>query len=514
MKMPHLPLCRMACPLAIVLLAASSSHAQIGTGWTPITLEKHPDVDGCGSISGNTFRLTCSTTGSAWQRAEYKLGASTSGWRQFEGYLKVVSFSGTNISLKQTFQAPSSSFFMLAIKSGGVLYDHGNSGAGNFMTGVIGQTIRVNTIIGGGSHQFFLNGSLTSTRSASGAFFDKYGAYKTLSGQGPITVEWTGIRSWSRSGSSTPIPTPSPTPTTAPVPTATPTPGGSFVEITPAGSAVTASANDGNLPGNAVDNSLATRWTANGDGAWLELDLGSARTVSRVSVAAYNGNSRQNIFDLQVSTGGGVWTTVWSGRSSGTTTNEEMYDHPDVEARWVRYLGHMSTAGTFNSVTEISVYAPAGGTPAPTPTPVPTATPTPGPSTPIDLTPAGSAVTASTHDGNLPGNTVDDSLATRWSANGDGQWVQYDLGASRTVRYVNLAWYQGDMRSSTFDVLVSESATGPWATALAGKQSSGASLGLETHDFPDAGGRYVRIVGHGNSVNAWNSVTEAQIWGD
>src|SRR5262245_58234695 len=80
-------------------------------------------------------------------------------------------------------------------------------------------------------------------------------------------------------------------------------------EITPAGSAVAASTNDGNLPANTVDNSLATRWSANGDGQWLQLDLGTTQTVGSVKVAVYNGNARQNIFDLQVSTGGGIWTT-------------------------------------------------------------------------------------------------------------------------------------------------------------------------------------------------------------
>jgi hypothetical protein len=143
----------------------------------------------------------------------------------------------------------------------------------------------------------------------------------------------------------------------------------------------------------------------------------------------------------------------------------------------------------------------------------PTPTPTPG-GTPIELTPSGPAVSASTHDGNVPANTVDDDLGTRWSASGDGQWIQYDLGATRTVKYVRLAWYNGNTRTSTFDVLVGGAPDGPWTTALAGKTTTGTSTALETHDFTDAGGRYVRIVGHGNSMNAWNSITETQIWGN
>ena len=164
-----------------------------------------------------------------------------------------------------------------------------------------------------------------------------------------------------------PVPTATPTPTSpiaTPTPTPTPTPCGACtdVEITPPGSAVTASTSDVNLPANAVDDDLATRWSGNGE-AWLQLDLGAVRTVSKVHVAVYNGNARRNRFDLQVATVSGAWTTVWSGESTGTTTAEEAYDFDDVPARWVRYVGHGSNVGTFNSVTEVSVFAPAASVP-------------------------------------------------------------------------------------------------------------------------------------------------------
>ena len=152
-------------------------------------------------------------------------------------------------------------------------------------------------------------------------------------------------------------------------------PAAAQTEITPAASAVTASTSDGNLPGNVVDNNLGTRWSANGDGQWLQLDLGTAQTVGSVRVAVYNGNARRNHFDIQVSSDSGIWETVWSGSSSGTTTAEQTYDFPDVSARWVRYLGHMNTVNGFNSVTEISIFS--GGSPTVTPTPGSTPTPTP-----------------------------------------------------------------------------------------------------------------------------------------
>jgi len=129
-----------------------------------------------------------------------------------------------------------------------------------------------------------------------------------------------------------------------------------YTEVTPGPEGVSASAHDGNVPENVVDKNLATRWSANGKGQWLTLDLGSTYTVGYVNVAVYRGNTRSNRFDLQVSSDDSTWETVWSGQSSGTTTALETYDFPDVSARYVRYLGYGSTVNMWNSVTEIEVF--------------------------------------------------------------------------------------------------------------------------------------------------------------
>jgi plastocyanin/phosphatidylethanolamine-binding protein (PEBP) family uncharacterized protein len=163
--------------------------------------------------------------------------------------------------------------------------------------------------------------------------------------------------------------------------TPTPTPPAIDTEITPPGSAVSASSSDANVPANTVDNNLGTRWSAIGDGQWVQLDLGGLRRVAYINVAVYQGNTRNNKFELQVSTNGGPWSTVFNGQSSGGTLNEEKYDFTDVTATAVRYLGHGNVGATnplVNSVTEISVF---GGdcSSCPTPTPTPTVTPTPAP---------------------------------------------------------------------------------------------------------------------------------------
>jgi hypothetical protein len=152
------------------------------------------------------------------------------------------------------------------------------------------------------------------------------------------------------------------------------------VEVTPPASGVTASTDDGNVPGNSVDNALATRWSANGDGQWIRYDLGSSQTVTHVRIAFYTGNTRTTRFDLQLSNDGSSWTNVLTNVSSGgTTTQEQTFDFTDQAARYVRYFGHGNSTNLWNSLSEVSIFA--AGTPTATPTPGAraTATPTPTP---------------------------------------------------------------------------------------------------------------------------------------
>lgn len=126
------------------------------------------------------------------------------------------------------------------------------------------------------------------------------------------------------------------------------------------------------------------------------------------------------------------------------------------------------------------------------------------------VTPPCEPVSASGNDGNVPANVLDNNLSTRWSANGDGQWIQFCLSDTVSITGVQIAFYNGNTRTSTFDVLVGNDGTN-WTTASAGRVSSGTSLNLETFIFTPRDGKYVRIVGHGNSVNLWNSYTEVTI---
>jgi hypothetical protein len=170
----------------------------VGPGpWTRHSPSFTEQERGCGQINGLTFRLTCSTA-SGWQRAERWYASYNSGVRQFEGYFRITSMGGSRISLKQTFGSGSTPYFLLAVERGGRLYQVGGGTIANGAT--VGTRVRVNTVHEvGRDHKTYINGSLRHTMSShNGRFHDKFGAYRTASGRGPVTVEWSGIGFWRR----------------------------------------------------------------------------------------------------------------------------------------------------------------------------------------------------------------------------------------------------------------------------------------------------------------------------
>jgi len=184
-----------------LVLAASSAWAQVSTGpWTSYSPSFSVQERGCGDVNNLTFTLTCSDA-SGDQRAERRYVTHGSGTWQFEGSFRITSLSGTRISLKQTFQdAPTAGpYFMLAVEKGGRLYAvHGGATVASGAT--VGTTVRVNTVHKVGTdHKTYINGSLKHTyASPSGSFYDKFGFYRTSSGNGPGTVVWSGIKFWKK----------------------------------------------------------------------------------------------------------------------------------------------------------------------------------------------------------------------------------------------------------------------------------------------------------------------------
>ncbi len=121
------------------------------------------------------------------------------------------------------------------------------------------------------------------------------------------------------------------------------------------------------------------------------------------------------------------------------------------------------------------------------------------------------SVIASGHDGNVPENTRDDRPDTRWSNLGKGSWIDYDLGANRTISGAAIAWHQGNQRASNFTLSVSSDGTN--YTQVYTGRSSGTTTAAETYTFASRTARRVRITVQGNTLNDWASIAEARVCG-
>jgi hypothetical protein len=184
--------------VAAPILTAPGASAEVEAGgWTAWSPTFKVQQFGCGHVTDLTFTLSCANHGGQ-QRAERRYETYTGGTRQFEGYFRITSMGGSRISLKQTFKT-TGPFFLLAVERGGRLY--AVEGGNTVATGAtVGTTVRVNTVhVVGSTLRVYINGSLAySVKSPAGSFYDKFGAYRTGSGYGPISVDWSGIQFWQK----------------------------------------------------------------------------------------------------------------------------------------------------------------------------------------------------------------------------------------------------------------------------------------------------------------------------
>jgi dihydroxyacetone kinase DhaKLM complex PTS-EIIA-like component DhaM len=261
------------------------------------------------------------------------------------------------------------------------------------------------------------------------------------------------------------------------------------LELLPVVSVEASGAQDPNVPANTTDGDLNTRWSAEGDGQWIMYDIGTLATVNEVAIVWFNGDQRQASFAIDTSVDGTTWKAVFSGDSSGTMKDFEAYTFPAVAARYVRITGYGNSANPWNSINETEVYGQLSIVPLP-----------------ISDVYASDAQTP-----NVAANTIDGNMQTRWSAEGDGQWIVYDVGVVSTVSEVAIAWLNGDQRQASFAIEASIDGKA-WKAVLSG-DSSGATKDFEVYTFPSVAARYVRITGYGNSANPWNSINETEIYG-
>lgn len=246
-----------------------------------------------------------------------------------------------------------------------------------------------------------------------------------------------------------------------------------------------------------MDGRMDTRWAGPGPGAWLEADLGEVRPLESFDIAWHRGDLRTSAFRIEVSADGARYQDVFSGSSSGRTLVAERYAFARTEARFVRVVVEGNSENGWAGITELA--APLAAAELPQGGCVPTGEET----APVRK------VSASAHE-DLGGEAgpleaVDGDLSTRWACLGEGCWLRVDLGRTRQLAAVQLAWHRAEERSSRYVVAVSED--GVSYTDVASGRSA-RKAGLQRVELTAAAGRYIRVTVNGNTQDTWASLAE------
>ncbi|MFC3803914.1 polysaccharide lyase family 8 super-sandwich domain-containing protein [Cohnella sp. GCM10012308] len=261
--------------------------------------------------------------------------------------------------------------------------------------------------------------------------------------------------------------------------------------------AVTDSANDKILREGSFDNNFGTRWSGLGKGQWLQFDLGKIQPVGYVGISFYVQNTRTSAFDILVSTDNANWTTAFSGSSSVVANDSiiQVFDFPDVQARYVKIVGKGNSNNDYNSYNEVQIYAPSGAG---------------NPIIPPSVTAlAVTSVTDVTYGTPVP-VAADFDISTYWTAQADGQSLVLDMGHDVQLGYAGIAFADGRLHSYPLDIETSQDQS-VWSSVYSGA-SAGQTSEIRAYDLADSTARYVKLTVHPDEAGDPGKVSEIQLY--
>ncbi|MCW1925720.1 discoidin domain-containing protein [Luteolibacter arcticus] len=272
-----------------------------------------------------------------------------------------------------------------------------------------------------------------------------------------------------------------------------------FEEGFPVSSATTNSTDSNRNPQYLIDGDLTGNYgSIDRIGQYYQFDFGQDRPVSGVGLAFYLGDQRNHTFTVQTSTNGTTWTNRRTNAvSSGNSAGLEDFYFPEVTARYLRIVNGGNSANNLLALHEARSLGWH-------------------PDQPFFKGLTASAPNA--QSGFPASNLVDEDglFTTRCSVGNINDYMQIDLGTTRTVKGVTVAVYNGVTRRQRFDVQVSTDGT-DFTTVLSDVQTNGATKWNEDFLFSVArSARYVRFVNRGNNdTTAPNAMalTRAGAWG-
>lgn len=133
------------------------------------------------------------------------------------------------------------------------------------------------------------------------------------------------------------------------------------------------------------------------------------------------------------------------------------------------------------------------------------------------VTPAKLLITGSTagaQDASFPKQyAYDGNTGTRWAATGElsSTWIIYDLGADKTVNYLKLMMFNGNIRTNPIKIEMGNGST--WTEVWSGNTTL--TSDFQSIDVADNTNRYVKIsmTGKTSEGTYWFSIYETEIYG-
>jgi predicted phosphodiesterase len=207
-----------------------------------------------------------------------------------------------------------------------------------------------------------------------------------------------------------------------------------------------------------------------------------------VGINWHRGNERINSFVISISKDGKTFTNVYSGKSDGTSLAEQNYNLQSKAGRFIRVMVSGNTQNNWVSISEFKIYGYKALAEQ------------------CVKNPTSQVTAASSQIGFPSSNVVDNNLDTIWSNYGVGSSIQLDLGTSKRICSLEIAWYKGNERQNNF--VVSTSQDGKAYKTVLSTISSGKSISYEKYVFSDNLARYIKITINGNSQNNYASISE------
>jgi len=240
---------------------------------------------------------------------------------------------------------------------------------------------------------------------------------------------------------------------------------------------------------NATDGDITTRWSsAFSDPQSIQVDLGQNYNLNHATLTWEAATA--SAYQLQTSTDGANWTTVYSNNNSPQDIQSTALS---ATARYVRVLATGRASQWGDSLYELALYG----------------SPTSGGGTGTLLSQGKTATSSSSENASFTaGNAVDGNTGTRWSsAFSDPQWLEVDLGATHTISRVDLNWEAA--YATGFQIQTSNDGN-TWSSVYSTTAGPGGNQSLAV----TGSGRYVRMNGTQRATQYGYSLWEFQVYGN